>query len=203
MIHTKSEKPLCLIIRGKPSSGKTTLTELLAEKLDNYKVLDPDKVDRRSKEYQQYSPRSTRNPTKNVKMYCFLYNKAESYIKNGFDVIWEQPWSRQAEIDLTIRNFGYYLTNLNESVWTIQIEKVVSKLPFSLLILEIDVDDRVVKTRWIENHPSFKKKELERLKKTLSYFQPIKLPIPYLVIDGIKDDHKNVESVLKFVTEER
>jgi len=203
MIRTKSEKPLCLIIRGKPSSGKTTLTELLAEKLDNHKVLDPDKVDRRSKEYQQYFPRNTRNPTENVKMYCFLYNKAESYIKNGFDVIWEQPWSRQAEIDLTIRNFGYYLTNLNESVWTIQIEEVVSKLPFSLLILEIDVDDRVVKTRWIENHPNFKKKELERLKKTLSYFQPIKLRIPSLVIDGIKDNHKNVESVLKFVTEER
>jgi len=194
------EKPLCLLIRGKPSSGKTTTARALVKYLDNCKILDPDEIDLESRTYKHFSPRKTKNPTDNVKMYCYLYNKAETVLKNGGVVIWTQPWSRAAEIDLTVRNLGYYFTTLGELVWALKIEEILAKLPFALLIVEMDVDDSTIINRWLTNNPNHKAEELSRLKKTISYFQSIDQIIPYFKVSG-NINNKKVKRILYFIEE--
>jgi len=165
MLDTVLKKPFCLLIRGKPSSGKTTIAEALLKRLDNCKLIDPDQIDTDSREYKHFSPRKTKNPTENVKTYCFLYNKAETFIKSGCNIIWAQPWSRLAEIELTIRNFGYYFTDLNERVWVSKVEKITTKLPFSFLVVETALNDNEIIKRWSSRNPNYKEDQLRRLKK--------------------------------------
>ena len=190
-----------MLIRGKPSSGKTTVARKLVRHFDNYKMLDPDEINTESREYKHFSPRKTKNPTDNVKMYCFLYNQAEIILKSGGNVVWAQPWSRLAELDLTVRNFGYYFTNLKEHVWTTKVAEVATKLPFTLLIIEVDADDNVIISRWLSNNPRHNSDELERLKKTVKYFQPANQTIPCLKING-NTRNANIEPIIDFIQEE-
>jgi adenylate kinase family enzyme len=195
---SKIEKTTCLLIRGKPCSGKSTLATNLVSKQHKFNVLDPDLVDTKSKAYSEFTPRQTKNPSENVKMYCFLYDKAETLLKNNSSVVWTQPWSRIAELELTIRNFGYYLTGLGGKVWSTKIKNIVHRLPFNLFVVEVEVKNSVSSERWIQNNSS-DTNQLKRLNKTQKLFQKFSLDVPFLRISGTESSSKNVQTVLSFL----
>ncbi len=120
-------------------------------------------------------------------------------MRNGFNVLWAQLGSRQAEIDLTIRNFGYYLTDLRDSSWNSQIEDIIKLFPFSFLIVEVGIDNDLALERWKNKFQKHDENDLGRMKKTIKYFQPITLPVPYLLLDGPKGSESNVKTILDFI----
>ena len=162
-------------------------------------ILDPDLIDKRSPEFARFKPRNSRNPSENVKTYCFLFKVAERSICNGHNVFWMQPWSRYAEIDVTLKNLGYFLTNLKKSSWGISNDIIVSQLPFRTMLVEVDVPNFVSKERWINNHPNASSKEICRLEKTLNYFQTIDTPLPYYKLDGTKSPEDSAKKVIAFI----
>ncbi|MFC1756195.1 hypothetical protein ACFLZK_02270 [Patescibacteria group bacterium] len=189
----------CLLIRGKPSSGKSSVSKALSSFTD-FTLVDPDQVDTKSQSYKIFLPRQTKNPANNVKLYCYLYGLAETSINSGKNVIWTQPWSRMAEIELTIRNFGYYLTELEGNVWKTNPDEVVKMLPFRFLVAEIDVDNSTSYSRWFKDNK--KQEGLERLEKTQKLFQPYILPTPFVKLDGKENIIQNAQKILNFIKSE-
>lgn len=178
--HTQN---FCLLLRGRPCSGKTTLVDNVKE--ISFLIVDPDLIDTSSIEFKKFVPRMNKNPNENVKKYCYLFNQAEKAIRAKRNVVWMQPWSRLAEIELTIRNFGFYHTDLKEKVWEEDIDSVVKRLPFIFAVCEIDVEASVAEKRYLKRNRN--NLEIERLRKTNKFFQSYSLPTKYLKLDGNKD----------------
>ena len=198
MKKRKQSNNYCLLIRGKPCSGKSTVVNSLSSVETGFTSLDPDDVNIKSQNYAQFTPRQTRNPTENVKMYCYLYNNAEKNLSAGRNVVWSQPWSRMAEIELTVRNFGFYLTDLKEKVWKSNIENIIKKLPFNFLVAEISIDNATSTRRWNIKRKTTSKK-LERLKKTQKLFQPFVFSVPYIKLNGTENSIENAEKIVRFL----
>jgi len=197
MSRTRQTNNYCLLVRGKPCSGKSTTVKALTTIHKDFDLLDPDKIDTETKEYSEFLPRNTKNPTENVKMYCFLYDVAETRLKKEQNIIWTQPWSRMSEIELTIRNFGYHLTDMKGEVWPSTTDRIIDKLPFKFLVAELYVGNKTSTKRWKErniDNPS----EFERLIKTQKLFQPFSLPVPYIKLDGTDDVKTNADKLIKF-----
>ncbi|OGC45884.1 hypothetical protein A2V49_04195 [candidate division WWE3 bacterium RBG_19FT_COMBO_34_6] len=192
-------KNFLLLIRGKPASGKSTVIRYIKDL--EFRLLDPDLI-KNNKEYKKFSPRMTKNPTENIKRYCYLYNKAEKFLLDNQNVIWVQPWSRMAEIELTIRNFGYYLLDLKEKSWTESLDEIIKKLPFIFLIAEIDTDNEKCFQRFYKRFRrlnKIKNLEEERLKKTSILFQKLTINIISIILDGNVIPKENATRLVAFI----
>lgn len=199
MRHTTNDtNPTLVILRGVPCSGKSTLAKEIVSINPTFNIIDPDNVNTQNKEYADFSPRKTRNPSSNVKMYSYLYDKVESALKNGNNVIWAQPWSRIAEVDLTIKNLGYYLTDLKSNVWKTNLDNIIEKLPIKIYVVEIQISNEVSLNRWISKNNS-DKSEIKRLIKTQQLFQPLSTNLPILILDGEQNLEINLKLTLDFL----
>ncbi|MFC1722323.1 hypothetical protein ACFL0C_01600 [Patescibacteria group bacterium] len=172
----------CLLVRGKPCSGKSTIVDNVS--FARTVILDPDLINKKGLEYKNFQPRQNKNPNEMVKMYCYLFNKADNAVGKGFNVIWMQPWSRIAEIELTIRNFGFYHTKSNNNIWIENINGILKALPFTFAVFEIDVTDKLSMERFIIRNNGSTPEETNRLTKTNKLFQKFSLNTPYLKISG-------------------
>lgn len=191
---------ICLLIRGYPGSGKTTLAKSLKLKTDySFLILDPDTIETKSKKYRNFTPRMNKNPSEEVKKYCYLFNKAEKAIKNGENIIWTQPWSRYSEIELTIKNFAYYFTNLRDNVWNTNTELLFNKLPFSFVVIEVIVPRNLSILRTSKKYDKENYDE-KRLIKTQLLFQSLPNYIPILKVSGEEHLEKSVDMITDFIT---
>jgi len=189
----------CLLIRGKPCAGKTTFANNLEQHLNNVVLLDPDNINVNENTYKKFRPRMTKNPSDNVKMYSYLFDQAEINLQNSINVVWAQPWSRQAEIDLTVRNFGYYFSELKDCVWKETVDNVWKTLPFKLVVIEIELENNKILRRWQQRNKYYTKADKDRLLKTIKYYQSIKFPFPHLKLSGSENPEKNSLTTIDFL----
>lgn len=189
----------CLLIRGIPGAGKSTLAKALVKKYNYNKliILDPDLVNVNCRRYKNFRPINTKNPANHVKKYCYLFHKAKNHLKTGGNVIWTQPWSRFSEIDLTIRNFSYYTNDQNIKIWKEDLENLIDALPFYLLIVKIDISLELSKRRISKQNSG--ELDLKRLTKTKKLFQEFNISAPHITVKGICNKDENVKKVFEFI----
>ena len=186
----------CLLIRGKPGAGKSTLAERLLLTVPA-KIIDPDKVNQTSRKYKTFTPKNTKNPSENVKMYSFLFSKADKLLKKTKNVIWTQPWSRLAEIELTLRNFAYYHSNMREEVWKANIDILVKVLPFRFIVADLILNNVTAKKRFLSK--GNKEFDKNRFQKTCTLFQEYSLDTEHIILCGNSDVPTNSKIVENYL----
>lgn len=92
-----SQKPVLVLVRGLPGSGKTHFAELLQEELaKNFDVvsLDPDATDYNSQAYKDHVEQQTADGV-DPKLHPYRFLRAQAYqaIEKNKIVIWNQPFT--------------------------------------------------------------------------------------------------------------
>ena len=185
----------CLLIRGIPGAGKSTLAKSLQM---SCKVVDPDLVDINSREYKSFVPRQTRNPSERVKMYAFVYGVAETHLRTPSNVVWTQPWSRYSEINLTLRNFAFYFTELAERAWEASPEEITELLPFKFLVAEINTPEHLALER-LRKRKELTAKDMYRFNRTCKLFNRHPSFTPYLTLNGEHSVRANTTNLKCFI----
>lgn len=95
-MHTDFPRPLLILVRGLPGSGKSYLAHALAEKLgaDEVVSLDPDGIDTSSGAYQQHVQQLTTEGV-DPKLHLYRFSRAQAYrgIVDNKIIIWNQPFT--------------------------------------------------------------------------------------------------------------
>ncbi len=191
------KKGLFILLRGLPASGKTTIANNFVKVSPiAFTSLDPDTVDISSKEYRKFIPKMTKNPSPNVKMYSYLFQKSIALLSDEKNVIWQQPWTRLAEVKLTIQNMGYYFTTLGNNVWSTDLNIILEKLPFGFLVVQVNISTNGCVSRYQQRKGV---KDFIRLDKTIRCFQKSNLGVPILNIDGADSPIKNAQLLIEFM----
>jgi len=101
---SQRRKPLLLFVRGLPGSGKTTVTDTLAETplLCDAEYLDPDRVNKKQEAYLRHVSKQPADLSNKTVLYRFLLTKAIAALQTGRHVVWEQPWSWAEGIEITL-----------------------------------------------------------------------------------------------------
>jgi len=177
----KLDNVIVLFIRGLPGSGKSTLASLLQRRL-NFKVLDPDQIlisDDSFKLFLAQSPLNSR--LKNIK-YRYLLNTATDCINNNVSIIWNQPWRKVENIQLTSNNI-----HLNAD------DSIKSKLLF--ITIELTIDNV---TSW--NRSKAKYKSEHSFLEYVSKYKPFDLDMNYIKISENCDLNEVSTKISEIIT---
>jgi adenylate kinase family enzyme len=188
---------LLIIIRGLPSSGKSTLTDGLLKliHLSRAKRLNPDFVEVNSPEFVKFcSTRPKDLPLKKL-IYRFLLYSACKELSTGGLVIWEQPWRKLELFRLTLENINVRGYNLPET----------ADYPFTIVIVEISLSEdearRRVASRYHAGQHRLTAKDFVAFEQAFDSFEELNLE--KLVVDGTLPLTKQVDLVVDFLREVR
>lgn len=130
------DKPVLVLIRGLPGSGKSFLTRELERRLpaDVLVVLDPDAIDFNSSEYAAHREALSREGV-DEKLHPYRFLRAQAYrgIAEHKIIIWNQPFTN-------LEIFHKMLANMH-----LQAEEHQVKL--EVLVVEVEVDPDTAKQR--------------------------------------------------------
>lgn len=180
-----------VIIRGLPGSGKSYIANgLVKQNLPKPIVLlDPDKIDFDTEEYQAFSKDLQKNEV-DLKLhpYRFLRNKAYETIERNGTVIWTQAFTHQDLLDRTIKNLELHA---NDNT---------SKL--NVYVVEVDIDEHTAKKRVKDRE---KAGELgvsdDNFRRFLKDYKSFKeYGYKTLVVDGKDDVSKTLHKILSLVS---
>ncbi len=131
-----SDHPTLVIVRGVPGSGKSYLTQALAESIgiDHVVVLDPDKIDKDGSEYRNFSDSLTAEGV-DAKFHPFRFLRQRAYdgIPQNKTIIWNQAF-----IDLN----GFQIT-----VDRLQTFAKGHSLELPLLVVEVEISPETARSR--------------------------------------------------------
>lgn len=132
----KQNHSILILIRGLPGSGKSFLTKALAQKIGlvNSIVLDPDATDYKSKKYEEFSTRLTKDGL-DEKFHPYRYLRAKSYdaILSDKIIIWNQAFTN--------------LDGFQKTVANLQSFAIDNKKNMIVLVVEVVIDPEVAKSR--------------------------------------------------------
>ncbi len=132
-------KPYLILVRGIPGSGKSYVTEILAERLGIAAcvVLDPDAIDYESQSYKtMVEELRSEGVDEKFYPYRFLRRQAHEGIENNQIIIWNQAFTNLDGFQKTIRNLTNHAKQHGKS------------LP--LLVVEVEIDAELAKQRVAE-----------------------------------------------------
>lgn len=136
--HTEpksSSEPKLIVIRGLPGSGKSTVASELQSRMASETVLvDPDALDKESEEYKLFSHNlSVSHPNVSEKVHPFRYllHSAETALKNGRTVVWNQPFTN-------LENLEYTIAHLDK-----QYQEIEKNKPLAVLVVNMEVDPEI------------------------------------------------------------
>ncbi|MFC1621959.1 AAA family ATPase [Patescibacteria group bacterium] len=187
----------CILVRGKPGSGKTSLAQEIAKK-ENIRIIDSGEVDKTSKEYQHFKPIRNRNPTDQVKKYSFLFHKAREHLENKGTILWCQPWSRMSEIMVTLQNFAYHFGETHSKTWELNPKELLETLPFALVIIELEISDKNSIER-IQKRKKVPSEKINKYKKFNRMYQELVFPIKTLKLSALDTVEVNSNLANDFV----
>lgn len=131
-----SHRPILVIVRGIPGSGKSYLTDIVKKQLGSNEtvVLDPDAIDFSGKDYLDISSSLTEQKVDNkLHPYRYLRSLAYSGIKEGKIIIWNQAFTNLDLLDRTIKNLESFAKEY--------------KLNMPVIVVEVEIDPNEAKQR--------------------------------------------------------
>jgi len=111
-------RPVLIMVRGLPGSGKSYLAQLLQKRLGGDVVmLDPDGTDYTSGAYASFSAKLTSEGV-DEKLHPYRYLRAQAYegITDHKVIIWNQAFTNNDLLDRTIKNLQAYAAEHNEKL---------------------------------------------------------------------------------------
>jgi hypothetical protein len=124
-----TDRPILVIVRGLPGSGKTFLAAALCHELDAEQVvsLDPDAIDFNSPEYLAHTQALTAEGVDlKLHAYRFLRSQAFKAIEDHKIIIWNQPFTN-------LEIFNKMITNLRNHA-----QEQATELP--ILVVELQIE---------------------------------------------------------------
>ncbi len=118
-------KPILIIIRGLPGSGKSHLAHAVERRIGSDKVviLDPDATDYKSDEYKAFSENLTKEGVDAVlHPYRFLRARGYKGIVDDKIVIWNQAFTNNDILNRTIKNLQAYAEERGKSLPALVVE---------------------------------------------------------------------------------
>ncbi len=132
----ETPKPVLVMVRGLPGSGKSYLAVELQKQIghDAVVLLDPDATDYTSEEYSSFSSElSAQGVDSKLHPYRYLRSNAYNGIVSGKIIIWNQAFTNQDLLDRTINNLKTFAQEHNIELPT--------------LIVEVEIDSDIAKNR--------------------------------------------------------
>jgi len=136
MKNLTNQKPVLVMIRGLPGSGKSYLaTEIVVQMgPDKVEVLDPDATDYTAQEYVSFSKElSSQGVDDKLHPYRYLRSRAYKAIISGKVIIWNQAFTNLDLLDRTIKNLQAFASDHD------------AELP--VLVVEVEINQNIAKER--------------------------------------------------------
>lgn len=97
-----------MFIRGLPGAGKSTISSKISV-INNSVLIDPDLIPNKNSRLAR---------EERLRKYRICLNNAKRATKEGFSVVWAQPWRKIENIQITIRSLNsdhikFLLVNIN------------------------------------------------------------------------------------------
>lgn len=128
--------PTLILIRGIPGSGKSYLAAALEQAFGSQHVLilDPDKIDLKSKKYLEFSDTLTKDGV-DVKFHPYRWSRAQAYeaIEANKIIMWNQAFTNLDGFNKTVINLQTYATDHG--------------IHLPLLVVEVTVHESIAKER--------------------------------------------------------
>jgi adenylate kinase family enzyme len=162
-VDQPKSNPILIMVRGVPGGGKSYVTAKLVEAIgeENVVVLDPDAIDKTSKEYIALSESLTREDVnENLHPYRFLRSKAYQGIETNKIIIWNQGFMDLDGFNKTVINLTSYALDHSTMIPTLVVEVEVNGETSKKRIADRvargghDVPEEVLK-RFIDQYRSF------------------------------------------------
>ena len=177
-----------ILVRGLPGSGKSHLANTLAEAIgrDKVVILDPDKIDLKSKEYLDFSENLSKDEVDaKFHPYRWLRAKAHAAIEAGKTVIWNQGFTNLDGFQKTVVNLQSHAKDHN--------------VDLPLLVVEVSVSHDVAKQRVAERaaqggHDVTAENFARFINDYTSFADQ---GYPTVAVNGEDDVQKSVQTVLK------
>lgn len=132
----ETPKPVLVMVRGLPGSGKSYLAKELQNQLGNDTIvlLDPDATDYSSEEYVSFSSDLVSQGV-DAKLYPYRYLRSNAYqaILSGKIIIWNQAFTNQDLLHRTIVNLQTFASE--------------HSVELKSLIIEVEIDHHIAKQR--------------------------------------------------------
>lgn len=129
-------RPVLLLVRGLPGSGKSYFSDILYKSLDKNStvLLDPDATDYTSEAYKQHVQQQTAEGV-DAKLLPYRYLRAQAYraIENHQLIIWNQPFTN--------------LDILQKVTTRLQEHAIEHGTTLPILVIEVSIDPTVAKQR--------------------------------------------------------
>jgi adenylate kinase family enzyme len=136
------KRPILILMRGLPGSGKTYIAQHLLQVLESKEgvgsvlMLDPDAIENKTDEYVQAQKQFAANGIEEkFHPYRYLRGKAERAIEKQQIIIWNQPFTFRPAFERTITHLTSYAS------------KNGVELP--VLIVEVEVDQELAYQRTV------------------------------------------------------
>lgn len=129
-------RPVLLLIRGIPGSGKSYLARKLREVIgeDHVAILDPDSIDKNSKEYRQFSHDLTiEGVDEKLHPYRFSRSRAFDAIASRKIAIWNQGFMDFDGLSKTAEKLKEFASD--------------HQMTLTVLIVEVEADEETVRSR--------------------------------------------------------
>jgi gluconate kinase len=137
--YSNLNHPIVVLIRGLPGSGKSFITQALANAIgaDFAVVLDPDTIDFNSKAYADHVKAATADGV-DPKLLPYRFLRAQAYagIANCKIVIWNQPFT---DLEIFKKMTGRFETQAADH-----------KVKLSILVVEVNIDQATSARRTYE-----------------------------------------------------
>lgn len=137
-LQIRTDRPLLMIIRGVPGSGKSYLAAALHDTIgDRVTLLDPDAINLDDPDFRAYSDDLTQQGVDaKFHVYRYVRDKAYQAIEDHKILVWNQPFTDLDGLKTTVLRLQTYAQEHN--------------LPLPLLVVEIEVDSQVAHQRVVQ-----------------------------------------------------